>query len=299
MSEALRTRGIEPGVLWPRALERAARALRCGALRPIPTEQERVAQGGVRFVVRMAPSLRGKAAAAGQGRADPFSPYDPDLFVADLSSTHVCLLNKYNVIENHLLVVTRAFEEQLAPLARADFEALWLCLRDVDGLGFYNAGEAAGASQRHKHLQLVALPLSAGGPGIPIEPLLESAGEGEPTGAAARLPFRNCFARRDFLAAGSAPQAAAQAHEIYGAMAAALDLAAGGRPYNLLVTRRWMLLVPRSVESFQSISVNALGFAGALLVRDATELDAVKRHGPMTVLGRVALPQREAGGRER
>ena len=39
-------------------------------------------------------------------------------------------------------------------------------------------------------------------------------------------------------------------------------------PYNLLFTRRWMLLVPRSKEFFESISVNAIGFSGALLARN-------------------------------
>ena len=32
-------------------------------------------------------------------------------------------------------------------------------LAEFDGLGFYNGGETAGASQPHKHLQIVPLPL--------------------------------------------------------------------------------------------------------------------------------------------
>lgn len=60
-------------------------------------------------------------------------------------------------------------------------------------------------------------------------------------------------------------------------------------PYNLLATREWMLLVPRSTECFHGISVNALGFAGALLVRDAEQLALLERHGPMTALRAVAV----------
>jgi len=37
-------------------------------------------------------------------------------------------------------------------------------------------------------------------------------------------------------------------------------------PYNLLATRRWMLVVPRRQERYEKISVNALGFAGSLFV---------------------------------
>jgi ATP adenylyltransferase len=59
-------------------------------------------------------------------------------------------------------------------------------------------------------------------------------------------------------------------------------------PYNLLVTRRWMLAVPRSRERFDSISVNALGFAGSLFVRDAAEMQRLREAGPMRVLQEVA-----------
>ncbi len=62
-------------------------------------------------------------------------------------------------------------------------------------------------------------------------------------------------------------------------------------PYNLLVTRDWMLLVPRSAEAYESISVNALGFAGSLLVRDERELELVCERGPMAVLREVGVPR--------
>ena len=61
-------------------------------------------------------------------------------------------------------------------------------------------------------------------------------------------------------------------------------------PYCLLVAQDWMLLVPRSHEFFDSISVNSLGFAGALLVRDKEQMERVKSCGPMTVLREVGLP---------
>jgi ATP adenylyltransferase len=60
-------------------------------------------------------------------------------------------------------------------------------------------------------------------------------------------------------------------------------------PYNLLVTREWMLLLPRSKESFRTISVNSLGFAGSLFVRNERELDTLRALGPMTLLREVAV----------
>ena len=61
-------------------------------------------------------------------------------------------------------------------------------------------------------------------------------------------------------------------------------------PYNLLIARGWMLLVPRTRERFGTISVNALGFAGSLFVRDAAEMDALRAAGPMSALRAVAVP---------
>jgi ATP adenylyltransferase len=59
--------------------------------------------------------------------------------------------------------------------------------------------------------------------------------------------------------------------------------------YNLLVTRKWMLIVPRSQEHFQSIAVNSLGFAGALLVRNEQQMQMLKNVGPMNILKNVAI----------
>jgi ATP adenylyltransferase len=61
-------------------------------------------------------------------------------------------------------------------------------------------------------------------------------------------------------------------------------------PYNLLVTDRWMMLVPRTRETFESISLNALAFAGALLVRNRQELDMLVDCGPMHALRHVTSP---------
>ncbi|MEO8340725.1 MAG: hypothetical protein ABI604_13575 [Nitrospirota bacterium] len=63
-------------------------------------------------------------------------------------------------------------------------------------------------------------------------------------------------------------------------------------PYTLLVTRQWLLLVPRSEEYFVGISINALGVAGTLLVKDAAQFAILRKQSPMTALQRVALPRK-------
>jgi ATP adenylyltransferase len=62
-------------------------------------------------------------------------------------------------------------------------------------------------------------------------------------------------------------------------------------PYNLLLRRGWMLLVPRAREHYQGISINSLGYAGSLFVRDAVELRRVEETGPMRILVEVSLPR--------
>jgi sulfate adenylyltransferase (ADP) / ATP adenylyltransferase len=286
---------IEPGPLWALARARAAEARARGAMEPIATTSRVVDEAGAKFVVRVADSLARKDAArtarrARAGAFDPFLPHDEALFVAEVSASHLCLLNKFPVLDDHLLIVTRCFVDQEALLDLADFEALWACSPVGDGdevLGFYNGGEAAGASQRHKHLQAVVLPLDRLVPRVPIEPLLslEAAARRAP-----RLPFAHALARLD----GAGP---GDALELYRAMLAQLGVAAPGDarqrgPYNLLVTRRWMLVAPRSVERFREISINALGFAGALLVRTPEELELVARTGVLEVLRAVGVVDR-------
>lgn len=285
-------------------LRRTEHALRRGALHPIKTMQATIEDGGVRFLVRQVSSLarkdddrqKRKAKARDSGEVDPFLPYGPDLFVADVSDTHLALLNKFNVIDHHLLIVTRRFEDQEALLTLADFTALFACMAEFQGLGFYNGGATAGASQRHKHLQIVPLPLAKQGPALPIEPLLASARMDGPIGTVPGLAFPHAFARLEPSPGNPPLEVAHTAFDRYRALLEAVGLRAidvngephQSGPYNLLVAPRGMLVVPRSTACVEGISVNALGFAGSLFVRDEGQMRIIEKLGPMTVLRRVA-----------
>lgn len=285
---------LKPGTLWPALLERTAHARDRMAILAIPTEPEVIEQSGVVFQVRVITALAMKAlTTAAKSNNDPFLPYDPDLFVTDVSPTHVALLNKFNVVDHHLVIVTRSFEQQEALLTREDCAALLACLAEIDGLGFYNAGPAAGASQRHKHLQLIplsALPEAR----LPIQPLLRSVKMAGATGLVPGLPFLHAYAPMDQAWLDPQRDGASSLLDCYRSLLRSLDLSveAPSIPYNLLITRQWLLLVPRSQEFFEGISINALGFAGALLVKDAAQLATLRKQGPMTALQHVALPQK-------
>jgi ATP adenylyltransferase len=50
------------------------------------------------------------------------------------------------------------------------------------------------------------------------------------------------------------------------------------------------MLVPRSREACEGIEVNALGFAGSILVRDRRHLETVRLQGPIAILRAVVEP---------
>lgn len=267
-------------------LARSAEAHASGALYRIESEPHYITDQDVEFVVRLATDFERQAATMPRnGPGNPFLPPEPPLYLGEISPTHFALLNKYHVIENHLLLVTREYVDQEALLDTADFEALAASLpRNLPAIGFYNGGRGSGASQAHKHLQVVTLPLSPHAE-IPMARRLASGPELAFGHAMARLapgdmdrPATLHGAYRDLLTRGGIEALQREGRERQSA------------PYNLLVTREWMLLVPRSQASFERVAINALAFAGAMFVRHEEQLAAVRAIGPMAVLAQAALP---------
>lgn len=283
--------------IWDAAARVARRALETGALQPVQTAERIIADGPIRFVVREVSSLLRKFAdqASAAPARNPFLPFEPALQVADIADTHVVLLNKFPVMAEHLLVITRQFVAQDSLIERADFIALAHAMLGRECVAFYNAGRDAGASQPHRHLQLVPLPLEASGLATPIDGVLRPLRGQEGCDVAPELGYRHALGWIDREAFSSPAAAGIALHECYRRALEALEIGEvqdGGsmrqsRPYNLIATREWMLVVPRSRERYEGISVNALGFAGSLFVKDQIQLDQVMRVGPRAVLAAV------------
>ncbi|PKO56655.1 MAG: phosphorylase [Betaproteobacteria bacterium HGW-Betaproteobacteria-21] len=269
-----------------------ASALDTGTLQPIRTEQTLVHDDGSDFSVRWVSSLARKDAARVDAVTrrtpdfNPFLPPEPSLTVAELGAGHLAVLNKYPVIERHLLIITRQFEAQTAPLNVADFSALALVMRTHGGLGFYNGGAIAGASQPHKHLQWV--PSDSGLQSF-MTSLSPTSGE---LGENLALPWRHICVRLDEACwVSPAEHCGAQLHAAFARACTALDLPSAADPmpaYNLLLTRDGLMLVPRSREKREDISVNALGFAGSLFVRRPEQIELLRAIGPLALLTSVA-----------
>lgn len=289
---------IRPGEFTLTLVQTIQSALENSALLPIATTECVISDGGVDFLVRAVDSLARKAedkarrCAAEPKPANPFLPPEPDLTVGSLGEHHIAVLNKFNVLERHLLLVTRDFVHQETLLDTNDFAALALALRELDALGFYNGGEIAGASQPHKHLQIVPLPLSpATGSGtLPMDALIQ-VGQIEQDHCTT-LPFAHALR----ALTQDALNDPARLYEHYRALCRQLGIMAHDDapkapqrvPYNLLLTRRWIMLVPRSREHVEGISINGLGFAGSLFVKRETDLERVRALSPMAILRAVA-----------
>jgi ATP adenylyltransferase len=257
--------------IWERVRERSAAAHASGAMYRIESEPFFVEDGGVEFVVRRAVDYQRQLAIQPRSRpGNPFADPEPELLIGDVGPAHRAMLNKYHVIENHLLVVTREFVDQEVLLDLADFEALVACLPPGQrSIAFYNGGRDSGASQPHKHLQVVTLPLSPHLP-IPMAPRLVP----DPPD----LPFPHAFARLDNVDP-------ARLHACYRDLHS--QVVRPAQSYNMVIGPGWMLVVPRVRDRFEGVPINSIAFTGALFVRDERELEAVRAKGPFEILAHV------------
>ncbi|RIA88439.1 HIT-like domain-containing protein [Glomus cerebriforme] len=289
------------------------RALRRGELYFVKSTIVNVTENDIEFEIRFAPSLAKRPTAEQtdenhmKHKVDPFAPYNQDLFVQEYGN-HIVLLNKFCVVPNHLLVVTKEFEEQTDSLNQEDLAALWYCMMQFKNqqiIAFYNCGNHSGSSQPHKHMQVVPLP-SDDRFTPPINAIIYKYQNKKPGEIFnfQELPYFHYVTLLD-------PQQLCGHHghshketvsqyltENYLALIDAMvegmrasPLTEGFHPlsYNFLITHTWMMVVPRLSEKYEQISVNSLGFAGMLLVKNEEELDFVKNVGILRILEGVAI----------
>ena len=278
------------------ALARSATALEQGALHPLQTIRCALPEGGSwpQFELRALKSDLPKHLRPSGPKPNPFLPWDARLEVAPIGVAHALILNKYPVQLGHMLLVTRHWAAQGDWLQPQD----WQAVSDVDqrtsGLGFFNSGPDARASQPHRHIQL--LPRAKGAPVCPRETwFLDhlTSGQGiqrRPSPLTTAIAVR----KRDLTISDQA------SHLLNLYRQLVRDLGLGDpdhdnrprSPYNLLLTRRWVALVRRLRDGCHGFSVNALGFAGYLLSTQGADQQWLATHGPERLLEEVVDPFR-------
>ncbi|MGI9279439.1 MAG: DUF4922 domain-containing protein [Endozoicomonas sp.] len=269
-------RAFKPGTLWNRLSEATRTARASGHLKSSETDIE-IIQDILPYEVRILSELRKKPNrnASASNHPNPFLPYDPAMHVVDLETGHVLLLNKFNVVDNHYLIVTAEYEDQEEAFELKEFEAVARTLPEFPQLVFYNSGRDAGASQPHRHLQ--SLPVDT----LPIDQALTNIPD-QP-GRLESLPYEHLIVQ---LSSQTTNQPS-QWLQLYRQMIDRLRLRKeDGRlkPYNFLMTDQWMMMIPRTEGRYDAISVNALGFAGLLLVKNRERFEQLLHHQPSKIL---------------
>ena len=291
---------LTPGQLWEQTVKVSESALACGDLLPIHTTEVSFMEQDIEFVARQVTSLKQKALdtydrQTFKVKKNPFDPPDPALTIGTIPPHHTVVLNKFRVLNHHLLLITNQFEPQLNLLNFFDFTALAGCMKEFPSLGFYNGGAEAGASQSHKHLQIVPLPIARNQEQLPITHLFPAKAPFFQLVSASRLPFQNqiCFFLPGFIAqdetAGRKIESLYQKALKNIGKISSLSSLEQPFPYNLLVTKDWMLVVPRSKEYYQDISVNALGFVGSFFLANDKQMESLNKVGPLKLLKEVSM----------
>lgn len=278
-------------IFWNKALETTKSAVRTKALIPLKTSKQYFRSSADDFFeIRKLETKHSITRSIYGPILNPFCPWDNSLEISTILNNHILILNKYPVQVGHMLLITNQWQPQNGWLDFHDWEALCEVNLDTQGLWFFNSSPLSGASQPHRHLQLLRR------------------AKGEIT-----CPRENWFLKflNDQLSdsykltssiivksnkIGSSTLCPDTLYKNYLNMS--FDLGIGNpesnnkplHPYNLLITSEWMALIRRSKEYAFGFSINALGFAGYLLSTNKSNVKWLKKNGPERLLEIVADP---------
>lgn len=198
-------------------------------------------------------------------------------------------MNKFCWVRPQMILHTKDFQLQTDLLTLADFEAT---LDVLDQLGdrylvIFNGGPDAGSSVAHKHLQIFLKP--------DWEMITDKIAKGSANGEkhiifgmveadeTATLPFEYRLAK---IPTNCNP---GTAYEFYRNMCEELRIRSS-RAHGLLLTRQWIMVVPRSTANIAGEIENAPlqgganAMIGMLWLKSRAQLENWKRYGPIRAL---------------
>jgi len=269
------------------ALQRSQEALENGALRPLSTDIETWAgSGDGGFEIRHLVGAPPRHLRAAGPKPNPFRPWDQRLELTRVGREHVLILNKYPVQLGHMLLISQSWQPQMGWLSLMDWTAVCQVNQDTGGLWFFNSGPHAGASQPHRHLQL--LPRKQGDRLCPRDAWFQQ----HLLDATSSRPM-DSLERSISIKPLPLTWSGSVLLEVYLDLCQHSGLGSPQRnekplaPYNLLISAGWMALIKRSCDEVHGYSVNALGFAGYLLSTERSNRTWLEAHGPEALLKKV------------
>ena len=267
-------------IYWEKALEQTRISIDKGHLFPLNTiDITNQLYNKNDFLIRKLDTSKFKNDLKFGPKVNPFNPWDKVLEIGKVGQHHHLILNKYPVQIGHTLLITNKWMPQNGWLDLKDWYAIKKVNEDTSGLWFFNSGPIAGASQPHRHIQLLRRDADE-----KICPREEWFINFDKTKINKKL-FKNIIVQAfDFS------NDITNIYQIYIELSKSMGLGDPYidkkpiHPYNLLITNKWIALIKRSNDKIYGFSVNSLGFAGYLLVTEKSDTEYLKLNGPEALL---------------
>ncbi|KAK4171600.1 putative 5',5'''-P-1,P-4-tetraphosphate phosphorylase [Triangularia setosa] len=229
---------------------------------------------------------------------------------ADVGHAHYMIFNKFCAARPHYLLLTQnGHRRQHESLKMDDFRTLWgvLAVLNKDWetkklgarryLGMFNCGIDSGCSRLHKHMQVFAAPDEADF-GLWPDSVSEH-------GDQKRIPFKyykhnidgqlNESSREEMAwtkylkLTSSARRALENAGHVPTAPPPGADLTMIV-PHNIILTREWLVIIPRTKAGANGADANAAGYLGMVWVSDEERVKKWIGQDPAELLTRLGLP---------
>ncbi len=269
--------------IWLKALEVSRKAVNCGAVIPLNTIKYKSSDEFCDYELRYLKNPIPKYLIEYGPKLNPFIPWDERLEIEAVNEKHTLILNKYPVQIGHMLLITNNWYPQNGWLTLDDFDAILSVDNDTTGLWFFNSSKDAGASQPHRHFQLLPRHLNES-----ICPrykwfcsLLNN------------KKNINSLISHSISIKPRNKQNESNSNELFNSYKSMIDEMDLGeidlidkpkKPYNLLITSEWIALITRKTHRANGFSINALGFAGYFLGTKKSDVDTLIKFGPEQIL---------------
>ncbi len=273
-------------LIWSKALETSQKAIECGAVIPLITTKYKSNDYFCDYELRFLKSPIPKHLIEYGPKLNPFIPWDGRLEILPIFDKHTLILNKYPVQLGHMLLITNSWKAQNGWLNVEDFEAIVNVDNDTTGLWFFNSSKEAGASQPHRHFQL--LPRHKNEIICPRYEWFCSLLNNKKDLAS---DISHCISIKPRVKNSNSN--INDLFSSYRTMVKEMNLGEIDytdkplKPYNLLITSEWIALITRETDRSNGFSINALGFAGYFLGTGKSDIEILVKFGPEEILKNV------------
>tara|TARA_B100000886_G_scaffold150049_2_gene102005 strand:- start:287 stop:1117 length:831 start_codon:yes stop_codon:yes gene_type:complete len=268
-------------IYWEKALEQTRLSIDDKALYPLKTDiiTSNLYQKND-FIIRKLNTSKFNIKRIYGPKQNPFSPWEKILEIDKIGNNHQLILNKYPVQKGHILLITNTWKPQNGWLDIKDWKAIQKVNKDTSGLWFFNSSPIAGASQPHRHFQL--LRRAKDEISCPREKwFLEMKSNNNIDSKLKKNIIVSKFEFSDY---------SISLFELYLELCKKLGLGdpinnkKPKYPYNLLITNKWIAIIKRRNDHIHGFSINGLGFAGYILVTEKSDISYLKKFGPEKLL---------------